>query len=359
MVKNPSFEIYKKTPTDLGELPYATDWTSATKAIPDFFHRRSANEAVDVPRNKMGKTEPRTGHGYAGIYAYTSRYTKRDFREYLQVALKQPMMPGERYCIKAHVYLSESSNRSVNFIGAAATRILLEKDQETPIELPHFKLYSNDKGFLDDRKWVEISGFYDAIGGERFLILGNFDNDKATKVSGAIEIDSFRNPHVDFAYYFVDDVCVTSQKSNFTCDCGSFEYEVNATREKIVLDFSFERKSYEIGQEVILDSVDFQNNKAIFLPCAHRALEDLVAILQLNPGYAFEISGHTSDVGDPQENQQLSSRRAKAVYDYLVASGISADRLTYRGYGQARPVALNDSPKGRETNERIQVKRLR
>lgn len=358
MVQNPSFEVYKKMPADLGGLTGAAYWFNPTKSSPDFFHRRASGENVDVPRNKMGQAEPRTGHGYAGFYAYTSRYSKRDFREYLQVQLKQAMQPNERYCVKVHVYLSQSSNRALNSLGATFTRIQLEKDIETPIELPFFNLLRSDKRNIDGREWVELSGYYDAFGGERYLVFGNFHNDKETRITGAIEIDSFRNPNVDFAYYFVDDVCVTSLRSNFNCDCGSFEYDVNATREKIVLDIGLQQKTISVGQEIVMDSIDFEQGKAIFLSTAHNMLEDLTAILQMNSHYVIEISGHTDDTGDPEENQKLSTRRAKAVYDYLLSSGIAETRLSYRGYGQSRPIVLNDDAKGRAINERIQIKRL-
>ena len=76
--------------------------------------------------------------------------------------------------------------------------------------------------------------------------------------------------------------------------------------------------------------------------------------MKSQPEYAVELSGHTSDKGDPQKNQILSKKRAEAVYHYLLSAGISSDRMTYRGYGQSRPIALNTSEEGRSKNERVQ-----
>ena len=56
---------------------------------------------------------------------------------------------------------------------------------------------------------------------------------------------------------------------------------------------------------------------------------------------------------------QKNERRARAVYDYLIAGGIDGERLSYRGYGQSRPIVLNDSAEGRAKNERIQIKLLK
>jgi len=78
--------------------------------------------------------------------------------------------------------------------------------------------------------------------------------------------------------------------------------------------------------------------------------------LRLNPSYHVEISGHTDDKGDPQKNQILSKNRAEVIYNYLLSSGIKKERLTFRGYGQSRPIALNKTTEGRQKNERIQFR---
>ena len=71
------------------------------------------------------------------------------------------------------------------------------------------------------------------------------------------------------------------------------------------------------------------------------------------------MGGHTDAVGKDEDNMVLSERRAKAVYDYLIERGIEADRLTYRGYGETRPVATNDTPEGRAQNRRTTLTPLK
>jgi hypothetical protein len=358
-VKNPSFEQYKQLPKDLGELPQVTHWSSPTKGSPDYFNKKSQNPVTAVPRNKMGQTYARSGSGYAGFYAYTSRYSKRDFREYIQVDLKQPLIAGEQYCIKTWVYLAQSANRGLNGLGVMATRTPLLYNHEQPIEGAFTYLLRPTKGNLTERSWMEIRGTYKAVGGEMHLIIGNFLDDKSSKVTGAIEIDSFRNHNVDFAYYFIDDVCVTALSSNFDCDCGNFDEPGGAKRERIVADFRLGPMDYPLGQEIVMHGVKFERNKALILPSSNKELEELLALLQKNSSYEVEIIAHTDDRLSPQESQTLSKRRAKAIYDYLVASGIEEHRLSYRGFGQARPIALNDSKDGRERNERVEFKILK
>lgn len=355
MVLNPSFEQYKKVPTDLGETNMIDYWSSPTDASPDYFHKRAAGPNVDIPNNKMGRTDARSGYAYVGIYAYASRYIKQNFREYVQVELKQPLLAGNTYCIKAHVFLSQSSNRAVGALGVVATKMAAAQKHEIAIsDLKPVYMLQADRSPLDSRKWTEITCQYKAQGGERNIILGNFDDDRKTKVTGAIENDTFKNPHVDFAYYYIDDVCVTNTSTNFSCDCGSYDLERTRGEERIVLDVKIQKKEYSLGQVVIMTNLKFENNKTTMLSGAQADIDDLVGTLRLNPTYHIEISGHTDDRGDPQDNQTLSKKRAEVVYNYLLSSGIDKERLSYRGYGQSRPIALNQTLEGRQKNERIQ-----
>jgi outer membrane protein OmpA-like peptidoglycan-associated protein len=52
----------------------------------------------------------------------------------------------------------------------------------------------------------------------------------------------------------------------------------------------------------------------------------------------------------------LSLNRAKAVCDYLVAEGINAEKLSFKGYGETTPIMSNDTPEGRANNRRTEFK---
>lgn len=355
LVRNPSFEQYKNLPEDLGQIAEASFHSSANQSGADYFHKRCKNPVVTAPKNKMGQASPRTGDAYAGFYAYTNRYTHRDYREYVQLQLKQPMLKDHEYCIRVHVYLSESSNRGVLHLGFATSKYALAQDGQTVINIANQALYNSEKKHITQREWVEVSTIYKAQGGETHILIGNFLLDKDTKVTGAIEFAEFKNPNVDFAYYFLDDICVTDLKFNFTCDCGNYDYIQSRNRETIVMDARLARKSLNLNEPTILENVSFEKDKATFISGSSKALDELALILSKNPSYRIEISGHTNDRGAAEENQILSKRRAKAVYDYLLATGIEGHRLSYRGYGQSRPIALNNSAENRAKNERIQI----
>ncbi|HSY75225.1 MAG TPA: OmpA family protein [Bacteroidia bacterium] len=112
----------------------------------------------------------------------------------------------------------------------------------------------------------------------------------------------------------------------------------------------------DTGAHIVLKNIFFPTNKFDLKPESQIELDKLVAFLQLNPMVKIEISGHTDNVGTPQSNKTLSQNRAKSVYDYLVAHSIAADRLTYKGYGQTRSIATNDTEEGRALNRRTEMK---
>jgi outer membrane protein OmpA-like peptidoglycan-associated protein len=88
-------------------------------------------------------------------------------------------------------------------------------------------------------------------------------------------------------------------------------------------------------------------------------LEEVVSVMNQNPGLRMEIQGHTDDRGSAGYNLKLSVNRARTVKKYLVGRGISEARLIAVGYGIKRPVASNLTPEGQAKNRRVQLVPLR
>jgi outer membrane protein OmpA-like peptidoglycan-associated protein/Tfp pilus assembly protein PilF len=105
-----------------------------------------------------------------------------------------------------------------------------------------------------------------------------------------------------------------------------------------------------------LKNVFFETAKYDLKPESKAELNKLISFLNSNKAIRGELSGHTDNVGDKKMNQQLSQNRAKAVYDYLVAGGIEAKRLSYKGYGDTKPKVKNDSDINRAINRRTEFK---
>ncbi len=111
----------------------------------------------------------------------------------------------------------------------------------------------------------------------------------------------------------------------------------------------------EVEAVISLENVHFDFDKATLRPEAIAILNDAAALLKTHERVVVEVAGHTDSRGTDQYNQGLSERRANAVRDYLVGQGVTASRLTARGYGEAQPVATNDTDAGRQLNRRVEL----
>ena len=80
----------------------------------------------------------------------------------------------------------------------------------------------------------------------------------------------------------------------------------------------------------------------------------MVAVIARNCDSKILIIGHTDNIGDRESNQRLSERRAGAVRNYLVRSGVNRERLGAMGFGHTRPIYENSTGEGREKNQRIE-----
>jgi OmpA-OmpF porin, OOP family len=109
-------------------------------------------------------------------------------------------------------------------------------------------------------------------------------------------------------------------------------------------------------KEFVLKNVFFDTGKSVLKPASNKALDDLVEILKIKNTMIVEIQGHTDNVGDEGQNIKLSQERADAVRNFLILKGISAGRISAKGYGSAMPVADNASDEGRSKNRRTSLK---
>ena len=104
-----------------------------------------------------------------------------------------------------------------------------------------------------------------------------------------------------------------------------------------------------------LEGVYFDVDKATLRPESIVVLNDAVATLTKHAAIYIQVASHTDSTGSAAYNQGLSDRRAKVVYEYLIAHGISADRMTWQGYGETSPTATNDTKEGRAKNRRTEL----
>jgi outer membrane protein OmpA-like peptidoglycan-associated protein len=99
----------------------------------------------------------------------------------------------------------------------------------------------------------------------------------------------------------------------------------------------------------------FDFDKADLNPHNRELLSRIGGILLISKGYGLSVFGYTDDVGSSEYNQQLSLRRATAVKDYLVQSGIDPAIVNVKGFGKTSPLAEGGSNEGRARNRRVEI----
>ncbi len=310
----------------------AQSWTSATQASPDLY-----SPGTTIPeswRNKgFGDQRARTGQNMAGITLYGCTKGKPHCREYLQVGLTEPMVPGQEYRIslwtaplkrglrvdKLGLYFSDrkiagNTDRLIEFLPQVCTRDII----------------SNADGH-----WQHLNFKFVADSVYRFLVLGNFSDDESTQIEPGIE------PRHSFGYYYVDDIEVRKITPILTVKDPLAEWYPLT-----------EGRTIEIKVLFDVDKHTLKNR-------AQRDLDRLLLLLREYPEMQVEISGHTDSTGNFNHNMSLSDRRASAVLRYLHQHDVGHDRMIASGHGPTQPVASNGTMEGRQLNRRVEFRILR
>ena len=105
---------------------------------------------------------------------------------------------------------------------------------------------------------------------------------------------------------------------------------------------------------LLLEPVLFDRAEATIRPDSYPLLGRLAGAAKGCPTRTIEIGAHTDNEGTPARNKALSDRRAQAVVDFLIREGVAQSALKAIGYGQARPIAPNNSPANMQKNRRVE-----
>ncbi|MGH7509866.1 MAG: OmpA family protein [Gemmatimonadales bacterium] len=112
------------------------------------------------------------------------------------------------------------------------------------------------------------------------------------------------------------------------------------------------------GAPMVLEGVSFGIGSARLQPGSYVELDSIAKVLLANPSLRVEIGGHTDNAGTPADNQYLSTLRAEAVRNYLIAKGVPFQQVVARGYGSTMPRTPDTTPRGRAANRRVEIKPL-
>ncbi|GAB4404577.1 MAG: hypothetical protein OHK0053_30150 [Microscillaceae bacterium] len=352
LVPNPGFEVFTHCPSQFGlfkqgEIP---NWTAIpSDCTPDYFHTCAKGD-FGLPHSLGGTVPPYEGKACAGLIAgvgeskfefrHRHYFTDLYYREFLQCRLSEPLEANRFYRVAMQVALAPRSNYTGAQIGLLLTDfpiVILENEAF----VPKIKL---DSTLSSPGQWVELSGNYQARGGEQYLTIGNFI---PTREAPLVLLWKDRLRQTDFcygrAYYFVDAVEVRLLESA----PPSLDLPPPGT---IASDFG----PLTPGQPIILDDIQFAFDRDSLLPSSLPQLQSLWKLLHQYPQAEILVLGHTDSIGTEEKNLDLSQRRANRVRDWLIQRQIAPERVKARGLGESRPIDDNGTASGRQRNRRVE-----
>ncbi len=112
------------------------------------------------------------------------------------------------------------------------------------------------------------------------------------------------------------------------------------------------------GIRLSIRDIKFVPDSARVLPGENNRLDEIAKVLKLAPGSQLLVEGHTASVGKPAGEQKLSEMRAHQIAEELKKRGVNTVFIC-RGWGGTKPVASNDTDKGRAQNRRVEITILR
>ncbi|MEO7173826.1 OmpA family protein [Flavobacterium sp.] len=116
-------------------------------------------------------------------------------------------------------------------------------------------------------------------------------------------------------------------------------------------------KNSKVGELITLPNIYFFNNSARIVPKSQPTLFDLRCAMEENPKLKIEIQGHICCQTEGDKNN-VSTARARAIYNYLLRSKIDRNRMTFKGYGTTRPIHPIPEKTDQEENENRRVEIL-
>ena len=142
--------------------------------------------------------------------------------------------------------------------------------------------------------------------------------------------------------------------TNFLFQSENFDLVNSSDYDEINKDV--ELKNIDINSTASLNNIFFDFASAILKSSSFPELDRVVLFMKDNPSMTIEISGHTDNIGNYEDNMLLSQKRAEAVSGYIIEHDISSDKIVAKGYGFSQPKTTNNTPEGRQENRRVEFK---
>lgn len=117
----------------------------------------------------------------------------------------------------------------------------------------------------------------------------------------------------------------------------------------------YQKQGYNIyNKRICMFNIYFEVGKSDIKSESKEYLNKIVNLMNERNDIAIVINGHTDSSGDELYNMKLSEDRAESVYKYIKSQGINSKKLSYKGYGESKPIGFNDTKEGRAKNRRVE-----
>jgi OmpA-OmpF porin, OOP family len=327
LVPNPSFENIIGKPKKIGEVDKAAPWISPTTGTAEIFWSGSKSEDIATPKNNLGFQHAKSGDNYAGAIFYDKK--NPNLREYIQVELKSPLEEGKIYCVEFFVNISDLSKYSIDLVGAHLSDKKISSTTMEPLNVVPQVLNKQGRVLSNQVDWEIVCGEYKATGGEKYLTIGNFANDKQVQIGRMKKSKDIAGSQNEYGYYFIDDVSVIEQNSSYKCDCFKKMHGANATQMNFVYSkVEGENEERRLKPEHLIESmvIKFDDKKADLSASAIADLKIIAKIMMENENFSLEAFGFADDT-ELASNADLAIQRADIVINYLVKNGVRKENL--------------------------------
>jgi len=202
-VLNPSFEDHSSCPDNAGQIGYAIGWEFYNNSSPEYFHSCATTSEYLVPKNLFGYQYAYAGNAYAGIIVYYEYDVNGVYTEIFGIQLTNNLSISQKYYISLKVNRADSNF----FAGYSINNIGVKFFTSKPISVAinnsaHF--YTNNV-ITDTVNWTLLFGSFVADSAYQYILIGNFFDTANTTI-----VNDGNGP---WAYYYVDDVCVSTDSS--------------------------------------------------------------------------------------------------------------------------------------------------
>ena len=199
LVPNGDFEQYWHCPTSGNQIDSLKFWMQPTLGTSEYFNVCGSG-VVSVPVTMVGYQQPRSGAGFIGMDIFSAGVVANN-REYVEVQLDSSLIANVCYHFEMYINACNSCKLATYDIGAYFSDTIIQGFPTHSLLSLNSQINNSVGNFPDTLNWTLVSGNFTALGGESYLVIGNFKNDSST-VTSSINPSAFNN----FAYTFVDDV---------------------------------------------------------------------------------------------------------------------------------------------------------